>query len=186
MFNFFSPHKEFLYIFFFLRIGSFSLMIVNMFGYPNVPLAEFFFWNSSLPIRRLSSGCRYKSWHCKRISFLNIFIGLQEPKTDKDETYCRKVNEYLNNPPAPGSQSGRGGSNLGNIFRLQVHKFFLLIFFELWTFRQWTRPAKFAKFNVSTTTHAVVWKCGWNVRSIFSASSIWRVLHFPLNVCFRG
>jgi hypothetical protein len=44
-----------------------------------------------------------------------ILIGLQEPKTDKDETYCRKVNEYLNNPPTPGSQSGRGGSNLGSV-----------------------------------------------------------------------
>lgn len=47
------------------------------------------------------------------------FFWMQEPKTDKDETYCRKVNEYLNNPPAPGSQSGRGGSNLGSERDLQ-------------------------------------------------------------------
>ncbi|EFX84419.1 proteasomal ubiquitin receptor ADRM1-like [Daphnia pulex] len=47
------------------------------------------------------------------------FFWMQEPKTDKDETYCRKVNEYLNNPPTPGSQSGRGGSNLGSERDLQ-------------------------------------------------------------------
>lgn len=34
----------------------------------------------------------------------------QEPKSDKDEEYCRKVNEYLNNPPMPGAL-GSGGSS---------------------------------------------------------------------------
>ena len=34
---------------------------------------------------------------------------MQEPKTDKDEDFCTKVNHYLNNPPTPGSAGGGGG-----------------------------------------------------------------------------
>ncbi|XP_074262854.1 proteasomal ubiquitin receptor ADRM1-like isoform X2 [Saimiri boliviensis] len=41
-------------------------------------------------------------------------LPLQEPKTDQDEEHCRKVNEYLNNPPMPGAlgASGSGGHEL--------------------------------------------------------------------------
>uniref|UniRef100_A0A3Q2PLH8 ADRM1 26S proteasome ubiquitin receptor n=1 Tax=Fundulus heteroclitus TaxID=8078 RepID=A0A3Q2PLH8_FUNHE len=39
-----------------------------------------------------------------------LFFWMQEPKTDKDEEFCRKVNEFLNNPPIPGSAGSGGGS----------------------------------------------------------------------------
>ncbi|XP_024148993.1 proteasomal ubiquitin receptor ADRM1 [Oryzias melastigma] len=38
-----------------------------------------------------------------------LFFWMQEPRSDKDDEFCRKVNEYLNNPPMPGALGSGGG-----------------------------------------------------------------------------
>lgn len=42
-----------------------------------------------------------------------LFFWMQEPKADKDEELCRKLNDYFNNPPAPGSS--RSAPGLGGL-----------------------------------------------------------------------
>jgi hypothetical protein len=38
------------------------------------------------------------------------FYWLQEPSDEKDEENCTKINEFINNPPTPGSRSGGSGA----------------------------------------------------------------------------
>lgn len=46
-----------------------------------------------------------------------LFFWMQEPKTDKDDEWCRRINEVINNPPSSnslGGSSGRGGNGSDN------------------------------------------------------------------------
>jgi len=43
-----------------------------------------------------------------------MFFWMQDPKEDKDDENCKKVNQYINSPPQPGSDAGLG-AGLGNL-----------------------------------------------------------------------
>lgn len=55
-----------------------------------------------------------------------MFFWLQEPRTDRDEEYCKKINELLNNPPRASNELGGGSSDrdlqtlFGNMTQEQV------------------------------------------------------------------
>ncbi|KAK2156752.1 hypothetical protein LSH36_206g04024 [Paralvinella palmiformis] len=49
-----------------------------------------------------------------KASTRKMFFWMQEPKSDKDEEFSNKVNENLNNPPAPGASRSTGGTGTGS------------------------------------------------------------------------
>ncbi|KRX46477.1 Proteasomal ubiquitin receptor ADRM1 -like protein, partial [Trichinella murrelli] len=50
----------------------------------------------------------------------------REPQSNRDEEYCRRVNELLNNPPALGSnRRGEGGRSAGGLHELTDHLGFM-------------------------------------------------------------
>jgi len=66
---------------------------------------------------------RISAARCDRIYVLKFkastrkfFFWMQEPKSDKDAEFAEKVNNLLNNPPAPGSRGGGGSmGSLGDL-----------------------------------------------------------------------
>ncbi|KRZ04921.1 Proteasomal ubiquitin receptor ADRM1 [Trichinella zimbabwensis] len=54
-----------------------------------------------------------------------MFFWMQEPQSNRDEEYCRRVNELLNNPPALGSNRRGEGRNVGGLHELTDHLGFM-------------------------------------------------------------
>lgn len=51
-----------------------------------------------------------------------LFFWMQEPKADKDEEWCRRINEVMNNPPSVNSMSSsRSGGNDGNDLQFMLN-----------------------------------------------------------------
>jgi len=49
-----------------------------------------------------------------------MFFWMQEPKSDKDEDLCKRVNDVLNNPPPPGSSRSGGSTPAGELANLET------------------------------------------------------------------
>ncbi|XP_055902286.1 proteasomal ubiquitin receptor ADRM1 homolog [Eupeodes corollae] len=62
-----------------------------------------------------------------KTSSRRMFFWMQEPKTDKDEEHCRRVNELMNNPPSANRSSSDSGDlqyMLNNMSQQQLMQLF--------------------------------------------------------------
>jgi len=70
----------------------------------NTPEVDLVIFPDEIEFKRVTQNTTGRVYILKwKSNARKLFFWMQEPKEDKDEEYCKKINDFINHPPAPGS-----------------------------------------------------------------------------------